>query len=313
MARKKISIIGAGNVGATTAQRLIEKELGDVILVDIIQDMPQGKALDILESGPVYGYDSKITGTNGYGETSGSDIVVVTSGVARKPGMSRDDLLKVNTGIVKGVVENIVKHSPNTILIMVSNPLDAMTYVAHKISRFPKHRIIGMAGVLDAARFSTFIAMELNVSVENIHAFVLGGHGDTMVPSIRYTTVAGVPVEELIPRERLNAIVKRTRDGGAEIVNLLKSGSAFYAPSAAVVEMVEAIAKDKRKILPCAALCEGEYGIHGLFMGVPVKLGENGIEQIFDIKLNEEEASALKRSAEAVKVLCEHVDRLLQV
>lgn len=311
MSRKKITVIGAGNVGATTAQRLAEKEIGDVVLVDIVQDMPQGKALDILESGPVYGYDSKIIGTNGYEETKNSDIVVVTSGVARKPGMSRDDLLKINTGIVKGVVENIVKYSPDNILIMVSNPLDAMTYVAYKVSRFPRQRIMGMAGVLDAARFSAFIAMELNVSVENIHAFVLGGHGDTMVPSTRYTTIAGVPVEELIPKERLNTIVKRTRDGGAEIVNLLKTGSAFYAPSAAVVEMVEAIAKDKKKILPCAALCEGEYGIDGLFVGVPVKLGANGIEQIFDIKLNEEESSALKRSAEAVKVLCEQVDRLL--
>ncbi len=311
MPRKKITVVGAGNVGATTAQRLVEKEIGDVVLVDIVQDMPQGKSLDILESGPVYGYDSKIIGTNGYEETKDSDIVVVTSGVARKPGMSRDDLLKINAGIVKGVVENIVKNSPNTMLIIVSNPLDAMTYIAHKVSRFPKQRIMGMAGVLDAARFRTFLATELNVSVENIHAFVLGGHGDTMVPSTRYTTVAGVPVEELIPRERLNAIVKRTRDGGAEIVNLLKTGSAFYAPSAAVVEMVEAIVKDKKKILPCAALCEGEYNIHGLFVGVPVKLGANGIEQIFDIKLNEEESAALKRSADAVKVLCEQVDRLL--
>lgn len=311
MSRKKITVIGAGNVGATTAQRLIEKEIGDVVLVDIVQDMPQGKSLDILESGPIYGYDSKIIGTNGYEETKDSDIVVVTSGVARKPGMSRDDLLKINAGIVKGVVENIVKNSPNSIVIIVSNPLDAMTYIAYKVSRFPKQRIMGMAGVLDAARFSTFLAMELNVSVENIQAFVLGGHGDMMVPSTRYTTVAGVPVEELIPKERLNAIVKRTRDGGAEIVNLLKTGSAFYAPSAAVVEMVEAIVKDKKKIVPCAALCEGEYNIHGLFVGVPVKLGTNGIEQIFDIKLNEEESAALKRSAEAVKVLCEQVDKLL--
>lgn len=311
MPGKKIAVIGAGNVGATTAQRLVEKEIGDVVLVDIIQDMPQGKALDILESAPVYGYDSKIIGANEYEETRNSDIVIVTSGVARKPGMSRDDLLKINAGIVKGVVENIAKTSPNAILIIVSNPLDAMTYIAHKISRFPKHRVIGMAGVLDAARFSTFIAMELDVSVENIHAFVLGGHGDTMVPSTRYTTVAGVSVEELIPRARLEAIVKRTRDGGAEIVNLLKTGSAFYAPSAAVVEMVEAIAKDKKKIVPCAALCNGEYGINGLFVGVPVKLGEKGIEQVFEIKLNSEESAALKRSAEAVKILCEHVDRLL--
>lgn len=311
MARKKITVVGAGNVGATTAQRLVEKEIGDVVLVDIVQDMPQGKALDILESGPIYDYDSRIIGTNGYEETRNSDIAVITSGIPRKPGMSRDDLLKVNAGIVKSVVENIIKTSPNTILIVVSNPLDAMTYVAHKVSRFPKHRIIGMAGVLDAARFSTFIAMELDVSVENIHAFVLGGHGDTMVPSTRYTTVAGVSVEELIPKVRLEAIVKRTRDGGAEIVNLLKTGSAFYAPSAAIVEMVEAILKDKKKILPCAALCEGEYGINGLFVGVPVKLGAKGIEEIFEIKLNTEESAALKRSADAVKTLCKQVDKLL--
>jgi malate dehydrogenase len=311
MSRKKISVIGAGNVGATTAQRLVEKEIGNVVLVDIIQDMPQGKALDISESGPVYGYDSKIIGTNGYEETKNSDIVVITSGVARKPGMSRDELLKINASIVKGVVENIVKNAPDAILIVVSNPLDAMTYVAHKVSRFPKHRVLGMAGVLDAARFSTFIATEINVSVENIHAFVLGGHGDYMVPSTRYTTVAGVSVEELISRERLDALVKRTKDGGAEIVNLLKTSSAFYAPSAAVAEMVEAIVKDKKKILPCAAFCEGEYGIEGLFVGVPVKLGANGIEQIFEITLNTEESAALKQSAEAVKILCEQVDRLL--
>jgi malate dehydrogenase len=264
-----------------------------------------------LESGPVYGYDTKIVGVNSYEETRNSDIVVITSGVPRKPGMSRDDLIKVNAGIVKGVAENIAKTSPNAILIIVSNPLDAMTYVAHKVSRFPKHRIMGMAGVLDAARFSAFIAMELNVSVENIHAFVLGGHGDTMVPSTRYTTVAGVSVEALISKERLDAIVKRTRDGGAEIVNLLKTGSAFYAPSAAVVEMVESVIKDKKKILPCAALCEGEYGINGLFVGVPVKLGERGIEQIFEIPLNGEESAALQRSADAVKVLCEQVDKML--
>ncbi|KKO19041.1 MAG: malate dehydrogenase [Candidatus Brocadia sp.] len=311
MARKKITVVGAGNVGATTAQRLAEKELGDVILMDIVQDMPQGKALDILESAPIYGYDSMVSGTNGYEETRGSDIVVITSGVARKPGMSRDDLLKTNAGIVKGVVENVVKTSPDAILIVVSNPLDAMTYVAYKVSHFPKHRVIGMAGVLDAARFRAFLALELRVSVENIHAFVLGGHGDTMVPLTRYTTIAGVSVEELIPKGRLEAIVKRTRDGGAEIVNLLKTGSAFYAPSAAVAEMAESILKDKRKILPCAVLCEGEYSINGLFVGVPVKLGGKGIEQIFEVKLNGEEAAALKRSAEAVKTLCEQVDKLL--
>lgn len=311
MARKKITIIGAGNVGATLSQRLAEKELGDVVLLDIVQDMPQGKALDILEAGPVYGYNTKITGANVYEETKDSDIVVITSGVPRKPGMSRDDLLQINTGIVKGVTENIAKTSPNAILIIVSNPLDAMTYVAYKISKFPRRRVIGMAGILDAARFSAFISMELGVSVENIHAFVLGGHGDTMVPSTRYTTVAGVSVEELIPQERLNEIVERTRNGGAEIVNLLKTGSAFYAPSAAVVEMVEAILKDKRKIAPCTALCEGEYGIKNLFVGVPVILGSNGVEDIFEIKLNEKESIALQKSANEVKQLCNKVDALL--
>ncbi|OHB71520.1 MAG: malate dehydrogenase [Planctomycetes bacterium RBG_16_41_13] len=311
MTRKKITIIGAGNVGATLSQRLAEKELGDVVLLDIVPDMPQGKALDIMESGPVYGYDTKIIGANGYEETKDSDIVVITSGVPRKPGMSRDDLLKINAGIVKGVAENIAKTSPNAILIIVSNPLDAMTYVAYKISKFPRHRVIGMAGILDAARFSAFISMELGVSVENIHAFVLGGHGDTMVPSTRYTTVAGVSVEELIPQERLNEIVERTRNGGAEIVNLLKTGSAFYAPSAAVVEMVEAILKDKRKIAPCTALCEGEYGIKNLFVGVPVILGSNGVEDIFEIKLNEKESIALQKSANEVKQLCNKVDALL--
>ena len=271
--KEKITVIGAGNVGATTAQRLAEKEIGDVVLLDIVQDMPQGKALDILESGPVYGYNTCIIGTNGYEETRNSDIVVITSGVARKPGMSRDDLLKINTGIVKGVAENVAKTSPAAILIIVSNPLDAMTYVAYKASRFPKNRIIGMAGVLDAARLSAFIAMELNVSVENIHAFVLGGHGDTMVPSTRYTTVAGVPIEDLIPEARLEAIVKRTREGGAEIVNLLKTGSAFYAPSAAVVDMVESIVKDKKKILPCAALCEGRIWHSWPLCGSAGKIG----------------------------------------
>ncbi|MBM4053163.1 MAG: malate dehydrogenase [Planctomycetes bacterium] len=311
MTRKKITVIGAGNVGATLAQRLAEKNLGDIVLLDIIPDMPQGKALDIAETGPLCYFDSAITGTNGYEETKDSNIVIITSGVARKPGMSRDDLLTVNVGIVKGVAESVAKTSPNAILILVSNPLDAMTYVAYKISKFPKHRVIGMAGVLDAARFSAFISMELGVSVENIHAFVLGGHGDTMVPSTRYTTVAGVSIEELIPPERLKDIVVRTRNGGAEIVNLLKTGSAFYAPSAAVVEMVEAILKDKRKILPCAAFCEGEYGIQNLFVGVPVILGSNGIEDIFEINLNEEEATALHKSANEVELLCNKVDTLL--
>ncbi|MDR4507378.1 MAG: malate dehydrogenase [Candidatus Brocadiaceae bacterium] len=311
MARKKITVVGAGHVGATTAQQLAKKELGDIVLVDIIEDMPQGKALDIQEAGPIYGYDSNIFGTNDYKETENSDIVVITSGVARKPGMDRDDLLKINANIVKGVAENIAKTSPDSILIIVSNPLDAITYVAYKVSRFSKHRVIGMAGVLDAARFRTFIAMELNISVENIHAFVLGGHGDTMVPSTRYTTVAGVSIEELLPKKRLDEIVNRTRTGGAEIVHLLKTGSAFYAPSAAVVDMVESILKDKRKILPCATLCEGEYGIDGIFVGVPVVLGTRGIEKIFEIPLNDSESAALKHSAESVKTVCEQVDKLI--
>ncbi len=310
MARTKITVIGAGNVGATTAQRLAEKDFADVVLVDIVEGMPQGKALDIMQSGPVYGYDSKVIGTNGYDETEGSDIIVITSGMPRKPGMSRDDLLKVNAGIVKEVTEKSVAKSPNAIIIVVSNPLDAMTYVAYKTSKFEKNRVMGMAGILDSARFRTFIAMELDVSVENINAFVLGGHGDTMVPSTKYTTVAGIPVEDLIPKDRLDAIVERTRKGGGEIVSLLKTGSAYYAPSAAVVEMVESIVFDKKKILPCAALCQGEYGIDNLFVGVPVKLGSNGVEQIIEFKLSEEEHAALMNSAAAVKELCDKVDEM---
>lgn len=310
MSRKKITVIGAGNVGATTAQRLVEKEIGDIVLVDIVEDMPQGKCLDLTEAGPVYGYDSKITGTNSYNETMESDIVVITSGIPRKPGMSRDDLLKVNAEIVKSVTGNVVQKSPNAILIVVSNPLDAMTYVAYKESKFPKQRVVGMAGVLDASRMAAFISMELNVSIENVHAFVLGGHGDSMVPSKRYTTVAGIPVNEMIGKERLDEIIQRTRDGGAEIVKLLKTGSAFYAPSAAIVDMVESIIKDKKKILPCAALCDGEYGIQGLFVGVPVKLGAGGVEEIIEIKLDEDESEALKRSGEAVKELCDKIDNL---
>ncbi|MGR3316884.1 MAG: malate dehydrogenase [Candidatus Anammoxibacter sp.] len=311
MARKKITVVGAGNVGATTAQRLAEKEIGDIVLVDIVEDMPQGKCLDLAEAAPVYGYDSKITGTNGYDETANSDIVVITSGLPRKPGMSRDDLLKVNAEIVKSVTENVVSKSPDCILIIVSNPLDAMTYIAYKVSKFPKQRVIGMAGVLDASRMAAFISMELNVSIENVHAFVLGGHGDSMVPSKRYTTVAGIPVQELMSKERLDGIIQRTRDGGAEIVKLLKTGSAFYAPSAAVAEMVEAIIKDKKKILPCAVLCEGEYGIQKLFVGVPVKLGSSGVEGIIEIKLDKEESDALRRSVDAVKELCNKIDEML--
>ncbi len=308
MLKRKVTVIGAGNVGATTAQRLAEKEMCDVVLVDIVEDMPQGKCLDLVEAGPVYGYDSIITGTNGYEETANSDVVVITSGIPRKPGMSRDDLLKTNAGIVKSVTENVVAKSPEAIIVIVSNPLDAMTYISYKVSKFPKQRVVGMAGTLDAARLAAFISMELNVSVENVHAFVLGGHGDSMVPSRRYTTVAGIPVKDLIKKERLDEIIQRTRDGGAEIVKLLKTGSAFYAPSASVVDMVESMIKDKKKILPCAALCQGEYGVDGLFVGVPVKLGLGGVEEIIEIKLDDEEADALKSSAAAVKELCDKID-----
>lgn len=309
--KNKITIIGAGQVGGTTAQRLIEKEFADIVLVDINPDLPQGKALDLLESGPIYGYDTRIIGTAGYEETANSDIVVITSGVPRKPGMSRDDLLRVNVGIVKEVTEQVVRRSPQAILIVVSNPLDAMTYVAHRVSRFPRERVLGMAGALDSARFRAFISMELGVSVENIHAFVLGGHGDSMVPLPRYTTVAGIPLTELLSKERLDALIQRTRDGGAEIVKLLKTGSAFYAPSAAVVEMIEAIVKDKKKILPCAALCQGEYKIDNLFVGVPVKLGQGGIKEIIQIQLTPEEEANFRRSAAAVRELCGAVDKMI--
>ncbi|MBI1820842.1 MAG: malate dehydrogenase [Nitrospirae bacterium] len=309
--RNKISIIGAGNVGSTTAQRLAEKEIADVVLLDIVPDLPQGKVLDILESGPIYRFNTRVVGTNNYTETADSDIVIITSGIPRKPGMSREDLLKTNANIVSQVTRQTVQFSPNAILIVVSNPLDAMTYVASKISQFPKNRIIGMAGVLDTARFRTFIAMELGVSVENVNAFVLGGHGDTMVPSIRYTTVVGIPVTELIAKDRLDQIIKRTKEGGAEIVSLLKTGSAYYAPSAAIVEMVEAILKNKNKILPCAAYCQGEYGIKNLFVGVPVKLGINGVEKIIEITLTHEEKAGILKSAEAVSELCQSVDKLI--
>ncbi len=303
----KITVIGAGNVGATTAQRLAEKEFGDIVLVDIVEGLPQGKGLDLMEAGPIYNYDCKIIGTNSYEETDNSDLVVITSGLPRKPGMSRDDLVKVNTDIVKSVVGQVVEKSPDAILIVVSNPLDVMTYVTYKVSKFPRERVIGMAGVLDTSRMRNFIAMELNVSVENVHTFVLGGHGDTMVPLARYTTVAGIPVTELIPEDRLDAIVKRTRDGGAEIVSLLKTGSAFYAPAASIVEMIDSIVKDKKKILPCTVLCNGEYGFDDIFIGLPVKLGKRGLEQIIEIKLNKEESEALKKSADAVKKLCQGI------
>lgn len=302
MARKKITVVGAGNVGASAGQRIVEKGIADVVLVDIIQGLPQGKALDLLESGPIEGYDAKLVGTNDYKDTANSDIVVITAGVPRKPGMSRDDLLKTNYEIVKGVTEQVVKYSPNSILIVVSNPLDAMVQTAYRVSRFPRHRVMGMAGVLDSARFRTFIAMELNVSVENVHAFVLGGHGDTMVPLPRYSTVAGIPITELLPKETVARLVQRTRDGGGEIVKYLNT-SAWYAPSSAIVEMVDAIIYDRKKILPCAAFLEGEYGINNLYVGVPAKLGERGIEEIIQINLTLEERAALHKSAAAVKEL----------
>ena len=311
MSRKKITVIGAGNVGATTAQRLAEKDFCDVVLVDIVEGMPQGKALDLMQSGPVYGYDSTVIGTNSYEDTANSDIIVITSGLPRKPGMSRDDLLKVNAGIVKDVTLRSIAKSPNAMLVVVSNPLDAMTYVAYKHSRLPASKVMGMAGILDSARFRCFIAMELGVSVKDITAFVLGGHGDTMVPSTKYTTVAGIPVEDLIPKAKLDAIVERTRKGGGEIVALLKTGSAYYAPSAAAVQMCESILLDKKMILPCAVLSSGKYdGCDGLFVGLPAKLGQNGIEEVVKFKLAAEESAALKKSAEAVKELCEAVDRL---
>lgn len=302
---KKVTVIGAGNVGATVAQRLAEKELCDVVLIDIIEGVPQGKALDLAEAAPLEKHDAHLTGTGDYADTAGSDIVVITAGIPRKPGMSRDDLLATNKRILQEVTKQAVRFSPQAILIVVSNPLDAMCHVAYETSGFPRNRVIGMAGVLDAARFSTFIARELNVSVENIHAFVLGGHGDTMVPLPRYSTVAGIPITELITPTRLEALVERTRNGGAEIVGLLKTGSAYYAPASAVAAMVEAILKDKKKILPCAAYLQGEYGIKDLFVGVPVKLGKGGVEEIITIKLTPTEQAALERSAAAVRELVE--------
>jgi malate dehydrogenase len=309
--RRKVTVIGAGNVGATAAMRLAEKELADVVLIDVLEGVPAGKALDLAEAAPIEGHDCRIEGcTNEYARAEGSDIVIITAGIARKPGMSRDDLLTTNMGIMKTVVKEVAAVAPNSILIIVSNPLDAMCHVAYDVSKFPKQRVIGMAGVLDSARFRTFIGMELNVSIENIHAFVLGGHGDTMVPVSRYSTVGGIPITELLPPDRIKALEDRTRSGGAEIVGLLKTGSAYYAPASAAVEMAEAILKDKKKILPCAAYLEGEYGIKNLFIGVPVKLGSEGVEQIIEIKLNEDEKKALQSSAEAVRKLVEDMKRL---
>jgi malate dehydrogenase len=307
---KKVTVVGAGNVGETTAQRLAEEELCDVVLVDVVEGMPQGKALDLSEAAPIEKHDARISGANDYDLSEGSDIIIITAGIARKPGMSRDDLIITNAGIVKNVTQEACKLSPSAIIIVVSNPLDAMCQVAYETSGFPKQRVIGMAGVLDSARFRTFIAMELNVSVENTHAFVLGGHGDTMVPLPRYSTVAGIPITELLPKDRIDALVKRTANGGAEIVSLLKTGSAYYAPASAAAEMAESILKDKKKILPCAAYLEGEYGINDLFMGVPVKLGARGVEEIIQITLTDEEQAALYKSAEAVQELKDILSKL---
>jgi len=306
--RKKISIIGGGNVGAAAAHWAASKELGDVCLLDIVEGMPQGKGLDLRQASPIEGFDSDIIGTNDYRDTADSDVVIITAGLARKPGMSRDDLLAKNTEIVKGVTEQVAKYSPNAILIVVSNPLDAMVYVAHKVSGFPTNRVVGMAGILDSARFRTFIAMELNVSVEDVTAFVLGGHGDQMVPLPRYSTVAGIPITKLLPKEKIDAMVERTRKGGGEIVSLLKTGSAFFAPSAAAVQMAESILKDKKRILPCAAYCDKEYNVGGYFVGVPVKLGGNGVEEVIEIELLPEEEEAFRKSVEAVKNLVSKIN-----
>jgi malate dehydrogenase len=307
---KKITVVGAGNVGATTAQRLAEKELGDVVLIDIIEGFPQGKALDLTEAAPIEKHDAHLIGTNTYEASKKSNIVIITAGIPRKPGMSRDDLISTNAGIIKNVTEQVVKYSPDCMIIVVSNPLDAMCHVAYDVSGLPKQRVIGMAGVLDSARFRSFIAMELDVSVENTHAFVLGGHGDTMVPLPRYSTVSGIPITELMPQDRIDALVQRTANGGAEIVSLLKTGSAYYAPASAAVEMAESIIKDKKKILPCATLLEGEYGINDLFIGVPVKLGSNGIEEVIEIKLTRQEQADLNKSAEAVRGLKETLKKI---
>ena len=301
--RRKVTVIGAGNVGATTAQLIAQTGLADVVLVDIVEGLPQGKALDLAEAAPVIGYDVKVTGTNDYADTAGSKIIVVTSGIPRKPGMSRDDLIATNAGIVGGVVKAAAAVSPDAIIIVVTNPLDAMCHVALNASGFPRERVIGMAGVLDSARFRSFIADELEVSVRDVRAFVLGGHGDTMVPLPRYSTVGGVPITELMTPERVEALVDRTRNGGAEVVALLKTGSAFYAPAASVVEMIESILLDRRRVLPCAALLQGEYGIDGLFVGVPVVLGQGGMEKVVEIELTEDESAAFARSADAVREL----------
>lgn len=303
--RKKITVVGAGNVGATCAQRLAERDYADVVLVDIIDGLPQGKALDLNQSGPIIGYEPNVTGTTGYEDTSGSDIVVITSGFPRKPGMSRDDLLSKNVEIVGGVTDEIAKRSPDSIIIIVTNPLDAMCHVALDRSKFPRQRVIGMAGILDSARFRTFLAWELGVSARDVTGFVLGGHGDTMVPVVSYSNVAGVPVSQKIAADRIEEIVQRTRDGGAEVGKLLQKGSAYYAPSAAVAEMIDSIVNDQKRVLPCATYCEGEYGIEKLFVGLPVCLGKNGIEEIVEIELSDDEQAQLNKSADAVKELVE--------
>jgi malate dehydrogenase len=305
VAKSKVTVVGAGNVGGTTAQRLAERNYADVVLVDIVEGLPQGKALDILQSGPVLGFDSNVVGSNGYEESAGSDVVVITSGSPRKPGMSRDDLLKTNQNIVQSVTEEVGRHSPEAIVVMVANPLDAMCHVALEVSGFPRERVVGMAGILDTARYRTFIAQELGVSVRDVFALVLGGHGDTMVPLPSMATVGGVAITELMSEDRVEAIVDRTRNGGAEIVGLLQSGSAFYAPSAAAVEMVDAILQDQKRILPCAAYLQGEYGIEDLFVGVPVKLGASGIEEIIELDLQQDELANLENSAGAVRELVE--------
>jgi malate dehydrogenase len=303
--RNKITVVGAGNVGATVAQRLAERDYADVVVVDIVEGMPQGKVLDLNEAGPVVGYEANLTGTNGYEETAGSDIVVITSGFPRQPGMSRDDLLAKNKEIVGGVAQQVAERSPDAIVIVVTNPLDAMCHVALDVTQFPRQRVIGMAGVLDSARFRTFLAWELGVSVRDVTGFVLGGHGDTMVPVVSYSNVAGIPIRQKLPDGRIEEIVQRTRDGGAEVVKLLQKGSAFYAPAAAVAEMVDSIVYDQKRVLPCAALCQGEFGIDGLFVGVPVRLGKEGIEEIVEIELEADEQEQLKKSAAAVKELVE--------
>jgi malate dehydrogenase len=310
--RRKVTVVGAGNVGANTAQKIAAKELADVVLVDVVEGVPQGKALDMLESAPVEGYDVQIVGTNGYDETAGSDIIVITAGFPRKPGMSRDDLLLANYEVVRSATEQATKRSPDAILVLVTNPLDAMCWTALKVSGFPRQRVIGMAGVLDSARFRTFIAEELNVSFENVTAMVLGGHGDTMVPLVRFTNVSGIPLAELTDQPTIERLVQRTRDGGAEIVKYLKTGSAYYAPAASTVEMVESILKDKKKVLPCAAYLQGEYGVSELFVGVPVKLGKQGIEKIYEIKLDGAEQAALKKSADAVQELIDVIRQKVQ-